>query len=76
MHSLVLIALLAWVQADAMTLLEVDAEALANNPEIRSLVVARSSEIVLSTPQELGSALNDDIARYRKIMATAGIEPQ
>lgn len=37
MHSLVLIALLAWAQADAMTLSEVDAEALANNPEIRSL---------------------------------------
>jgi hypothetical protein len=47
-----------------------------DNSEIRSLVFARGSEIVLSTPQELGSALNDDISRYRKIMATAGIEPQ
>ena len=37
MHSLVLMALLAWAQADAMTLAEVDAAALANNPEIRSL---------------------------------------
>jgi outer membrane protein TolC len=37
MHSLVLIALLAWAQADALTLSGVDAEALANNPEIRSL---------------------------------------
>jgi len=37
MHSLVLIALLAWTQAGAMTLSEIDAEAIANNPEIRSL---------------------------------------
>jgi outer membrane protein TolC len=37
MHSLVLIAVLAWAQADAMTLANVDAEALVNNPEIRSL---------------------------------------
>src|ERR1044072_4346674 len=37
MHSFVLIAALAWVQTGAMTLAEVDAEALANNPEIRSL---------------------------------------
>jgi outer membrane protein TolC len=37
MHSLVLVALLAWAQADALTLAEVDAAALANNPEIRSL---------------------------------------
>src|SRR5262245_43376403 len=37
MHSFVLIAALAWTQNGAMTLAEVDAEALANNPEIRSL---------------------------------------
>src|SRR5262245_37564185 len=37
MYSLVLVALLSWVQTDALTISEVDAEALANNPEIRSL---------------------------------------
>src|SRR5688572_4071172 len=37
MHSLVLIALMAWVQAAPLTLSEVDAEALANNLEIQSL---------------------------------------
>ena len=37
MHSFVLIALLAWAQGSAMTLTEVEAEAVANNPEIRSL---------------------------------------
>ena len=37
MHSFVLVALLAWAQSSAMTLTEVEAEAVANNPEIRSL---------------------------------------
>src|SRR5688500_10613935 len=37
MHSFVLVALLAWAQGSAMTLAEVEAEAVANNPEIRSL---------------------------------------
>jgi len=37
MHSLVLVALMAWAQGGAMTLAEVDAEALANNQEIRNL---------------------------------------
>lgn len=37
MHSFVLVALLAWAQGNTMTLAEVEAEAVANNPEIRSL---------------------------------------
>jgi len=37
MHSLVLVALMTWAQGGAMTLAEIDAEALVNNSEIRSL---------------------------------------
>jgi outer membrane protein, heavy metal efflux system len=37
MYSFVLIAALAWTQTGAMSLAEVAAETLANNPEIRSL---------------------------------------
>jgi len=37
MHSLFLIALLTWAQGGAMTIADVEAEALANNPEIRGL---------------------------------------
>ena len=62
MHSLVLIALLAWVQADAMTLLEVDAEALANNPDIRSLEQqARVAESRLGS----AAAVDDPQLGYR-----------
>jgi outer membrane protein TolC len=37
MHSFLLFALIAWVQGGAMTLAEIEAETVANNPEIRSL---------------------------------------
>ena len=62
MHSLVLIALLAWAQADAMTLAEVDATALANNPEIRSLAQqARLAESRLGS----AAAIDDPQFGYR-----------
>ena len=62
MHSLVLIALMAWVQADAKTLSEVDAEALANNPEIRSLEQqARLAESRLGS----AAAVDDPQLGYR-----------
>ena len=62
MHSLVLTALLAWAQAGAMTLSEVDAEALANNPEIRSLEQqARLAESRLGT----AAAVDDPQLGYR-----------
>jgi outer membrane protein TolC len=62
MHSLVLIALLAWAQAGAMTLSEVDAEAIANNPEIRSLEQqARLAESRLGS----AAALDDPQFGYR-----------
>lgn len=44
--------------------------------EVRNLVVARGSEIIAGTPEELAALLRRDIPRYRKIMAQAGIQPQ
>jgi tripartite-type tricarboxylate transporter receptor subunit TctC len=44
--------------------------------EIRDLVVARGSEIIAGTPEELAARLQRDIPKYRKIMADAGIQPQ
>jgi outer membrane protein TolC len=59
MHSLVFIGLIAWAQAGAMTLADVDAEALANNPEIRSLQQqARVAE------SKLGSAAGVDDPQF------------
>jgi tripartite-type tricarboxylate transporter receptor subunit TctC len=45
-------------------------------PETRDLVVARGSEIIAGTPEELAAKLRRDIPRFRKIMADAGIRPQ
>jgi tripartite-type tricarboxylate transporter receptor subunit TctC len=47
-----------------------------SNQDIRDLVVARGSEIIAGTPEELAARLKRDIPRYRKIMADAGIQPQ
>ena len=45
-------------------------------PEIRDLVIARGSEIIAGTPEELAAKLKRDIPRFKKIMAEAGIKPQ
>jgi tripartite-type tricarboxylate transporter receptor subunit TctC len=44
--------------------------------EIRDLVIARGSEIIAGTPEELAAKLKRDIPKYKKIMAEAGIQPQ
>jgi outer membrane protein TolC len=62
MHSFVLIALFAWAQGNAMTLAEVETEATANNPEIRSLQQqARVAEIRLGS----AAAVDDPQLGYR-----------
>ena len=62
MYSLVLMALLAWAQTGAMTLAEIDAAALANNPEIRSLEQqARLAESRLDS----AAAVDDPQLGYR-----------
>lgn len=45
-------------------------------PEIRDLVIARGSEIIAGSPEELAAKLKRDIPKYQKLMAAAGIQPQ
>lgn len=45
-------------------------------PDIRELVIARGSEIIAGTPEELADKLKRDIPKYKKLMAEAGIIPQ
>ena len=59
MHSFVFIALLAWAQGSAMTLAEVEAEAVADNPEIRSL-----EQQVRVAESRLGSAAAVDDPQF------------
>lgn len=44
--------------------------------DIRDLVLARGSEIVAGSPEELADKLRRDIPKYKKLMAEAGIVPQ
>jgi tripartite-type tricarboxylate transporter receptor subunit TctC len=43
---------------------------------IRDIVIARGSEIIAGTPEELAAKLKRDIPKYQKLMAAAGIQPQ
>ncbi len=43
--------------------------------EIRDMVLARGSEIIAGSPEELAATLKRDIPKYRKLMADAGIVP-
>ncbi len=45
-------------------------------PEIRDLVLARGSEIIAGSPEELAETLKRDIPKYKKLMVEAGIVPQ
>ena len=47
-----------------------------DKPEIRELVLARGSEIVAGSPEELAEKLKRDIPKYKKLMVEAGIVPQ
>ena len=59
MHSFVLIALFAWAQGSAITLAEVETEAISNNPEIRSL-----QQQVRVAESRLGSAAAVDDPQF------------
>jgi tripartite-type tricarboxylate transporter receptor subunit TctC len=44
--------------------------------DIRDIVIARGSEIIAGTPEELAEKLRRDIPKYKKLMAEAGIVAQ
>ena len=44
-----------------------------SNKEVRELVVARGSDIVLNSPEEFARKLRNDIQRFRAIMLEAGV---
>jgi tripartite-type tricarboxylate transporter receptor subunit TctC len=41
--------------------------------DLRKLVIARGSDIIVNTPEEFGARLKRDVERFRKIIADAGI---
>ena len=49
---------------------------ILERPDIRELVLARGSEIVAGSPEELAAVLKRDIPKYKKLMVDAGIVPQ
>lgn len=62
MYPFALFLLAAWLQGNAMTLAEVEAETLANNPEIRSL---EQQVRIAETRVESAAAIEDPEFEYR-----------
>jgi len=62
MYPFVLFALFAWLQGGAMTLAQIEAEALANNPEIRSL---EQQKVVAEAATDSALAVADPEFMYR-----------
>ncbi len=62
MHSFVLFAMLAWLQITGMTLPQVEAETLVNNPEIRTI---EQQVRVAETRIDTATALEDPEFEYR-----------
>lgn len=71
MHSFFLFALLAWTQGSPMSLAEIEAETLANNPEIRSL---EQQVRVAATTADTALAIEDPEFMYRA-WSTPLLEP-
>ena len=50
--------------------------AALSTPKVREALEDNGFEVVTSTPEEFASVVRASLARYRKITAAAGIEPQ
>jgi tripartite-type tricarboxylate transporter receptor subunit TctC len=44
--------------------------------DLVDIALARGNDIIANSPEEFAAVLARDIPRYKKIMASAGIEPQ
>lgn len=47
-----------------------------SRPDVKELVIARGSEILLNTPEQFAQVIKSDLARYGKILKEAGVQPQ
>lgn len=50
--------------------------AILGSKDINEIVLARGNEVIANSPEEFTAILARDIPRYKKIMASSGIEPQ
>ncbi len=46
------------------------------NPEVKEVIAARGSEIMVNTPEQFANLIRSDMERYRKILRAAGVQPQ
>lgn len=44
--------------------------------DVKELIAARGSEIVINTPEQFAKLIRSDLERYRRILQAAGVQPQ
>ena len=59
-----------------VTRMNAELTAAITTPKVRKTLEDNGFEVVTASPQEFAKVIKDSVARYRKITAEAGIEPQ
>jgi tripartite-type tricarboxylate transporter receptor subunit TctC len=59
-----------------VTRMNAELRAAVAQPKVRKTLEDNGFEVVSTSPEEFGKVIKDGLARYRKITADAGIEPQ
>lgn len=56
--------------------LHVESVKIINRPEVKKLFLARGMEAEGNTPQEFAATVKEEVAKWKKLVVTAGIKPR
>lgn len=57
-------------------LLHVESVKIINRPEVKKLLLARGMETEGNTPQQFAATVKEEVAKWKKLVVTAGIKPR
>jgi tripartite-type tricarboxylate transporter receptor subunit TctC len=66
----------AGVSPELVTRLQRDASRVLSHPETRERLTNMGVDVIASSPEEFGTYLRSEIARYTKIVKSAGLKPE
>ncbi|MDB5863614.1 MAG: h16 [Betaproteobacteria bacterium] len=66
----------AGVSPELVTRLQRDASRVLGHPETRERLTNMGVDVIASSPEEFGTYLRSEIARYTKIVKSAGLKPE
>jgi tripartite-type tricarboxylate transporter receptor subunit TctC len=66
----------AGVSPELVTRLQRDSSRVLGHPETRERLTNMGVDVIASSPEEFGTYLRSEIARYTKIVKSAGLKPE